>query len=120
MMSSILFEVCLMIAGLIVLGPEAINEMHEPMLFPLWLEWAEQHQDNDFREISYDRTYNHPKNWYDEEFCFWLEVQGIYPHAEESYHQVNELHEYLTRYRYVKRKTYYHHWVYQINKNRLY
>ena len=121
MMNYILFEIGLMVSGLVLLGPRAIQENLEPWL-SLWWDWAELHKDNDFEEVWYDWDCknHHPAGWYDEEFETWLEEQEIDTCNKEAYMGLCELEKYLVRHKLVKRQLFWNHWVYQINKDKLY
>ena len=118
---STLFQIGITITGLIFLWPYAAQEIHEPWI-SLWWEWATLHQDNDFEEVlwDWDRTHHHPEKWYDEEFEIWLVENGIDPSTREAYLGLCDLETYLLKHKFIKRMNYGNHWVYQINKDRLY
>lgn len=116
----IIYEVGMMVVGLIFFGPMAIQEAHEPW-FSLWLEWADMHKDNDFEYYwdEYNCYNNHPAGWYNAEFELWLDENGFNPYAKENYLALCDLEKYLIRHKYIKRQCHWGQYVYQIRKEKL-
>ena len=121
----ILTELILAGLGTIFFLPSVIREYKENQLepfFSLWLQWAEIHQDNDF-PFAGSEDYSepiHPNGWYDLEFERWLDGIGINPWDQNNFHKLCALERYLIKHKYIKRQCYWNHWIYQINKEKLF
>ena len=115
----ILLEATVAIIGAVFLGPQAIEDSHEPWL-SLWWEWAGQHLDNDFPAVWDGCNYNycHPEGWYTLEFEEWLEEKGFDTSKKEIYLGLSNLENYLVKHKYIKR-VYYWTYMYKINREKL-
>ena len=124
MIDAILFtEFSFTVLGVIWFLPSALREHEinqlEPF-FSLWWDWAELHKDNDF-PATYGEYYTesiHEAGWYDLEFEQWLDEIGAKPW--DHFYKLCALERYLVKHKYVKRKCSWNHWVYQINKEKLF
>lgn len=101
--------------------PIAMREIHEP-LFSLWLDFAENHINNDFDYIS-SSSYgdaDHPDGWFNIEFEKWLDEIGYPVYTHEGHISYMKLMNYLRKHHYIESKIYWNHYIYRINAKKVY